>query len=586
MLQAAWGVCGTALLATAVFSLCVNLLMLAGPLYMLQIYDRVLVSRSMPTLVALSAILVALFFAMGILEWVRSKLMNRVAGRLNGILGPCLLDAILSEEAMRRSHIQTGLRDLVTLRQFLSSPGPMAFFDMPWVPIYLAVIFYMHWVLGVVALGGALLMLVLAVATDRLTRREILAASDIATYGQRMVAEAVRAIEPILTMGMKSAFARRWLHVHDLAEIAQRNAADRIGAFTAATSTLRLMLQSAILGVGAYLAINDAISAGMMIAASIITGRTLAPIGQAVSHWRSFLGALDAHGRLKRILDAQPPAVDTMELPRPVGRLDVVGLYAAPPGVKKPLLHAIDFALDPGEALGIIGPSASGKSTLARVLVGLWPAKRGAVRIDGNDVANWDPAQLGPWLGYLPQDVALLDGTVQDNIRRFDPDGDPDAVIEAARLVDVHELILRLPEGYDTKIGAGGRTLSAGQRQRIALARAVYDMPALVVLDEPNSNLDAEGDAALANAILRMKEAGSTVIVVAHRPSAITAVDKLLVLVDGRINLFGPKEKVYRQMNRSQRTAAVSIAEETGAEETGAGETGAEETGREQHVPA
>lgn len=550
VLQEAWASCRPALAATLAFSLCVNLLVLAGPLYMLQIYDRVLASGSVPTLVALSAILGVLFLAMGILEAVRSRLMNRVAGRLNGALGPPVLDAVLSDDAAQRAQTQSALRDLATLRQFLSSPGPIACFDVPWVPIFLAVVFVMHWVLGTVTLAGAVVMLLFAVATDRSSRRQMGAASDVASYGQRMVAEASRSLEAILAMGMKRSVARRWLRTHDLAEIAHRNAADRIGAFSAATATLRLVLQSTLLGIGAYLAIAGEISPGMMIAASIIAGRALAPIGQTVAHWRSFQGAVEAHGRLGRCLERPDTEVSRMPLPRPAGRLSVSGLVAAPPGTSKPVLKGVDFALEPGEALGIIGPSASGKSTLARVLVGLWQPRQGAVRLDGSDVALWNRDQLGPWLGYLPQDVELLEGTVQDNICRFADAADPKAIVEATRLVGVHDLILRLPNGYDTKIGPGGRTLSAGQRQLVALARAAYKQPPLVVLDEPNSNLDAEGDAALTAAIQRLKAAGTTVIVIAHRPSAIAAVDKVLVLIGGTVRAFGPKQQVLRNPQR------------------------------------
>jgi PrtD family type I secretion system ABC transporter len=549
VLRNAWATCRPALVATLGFSFCVNLLLLAGPLYMLQIYDRVLASGSVPTLVALSAILGVLFTAMGILEMVRSRLMNRVAGRLNGALGPPVLDAVLSEDAGQRTQTHGSLRDLATLRQFLSSPGPIACFDVPWVPIYLAVVFLMHWVLGAVTLAGPAVMLVLAVATDCSSRRQIGAASDVANFGQRMVTEAGRSLEAILAMGMKRSLAGRWLRTHDLAEIVQRNAADRIGAFSAATSTLRLVLQSALLGIGAYLAIANEISPGMMIAASIIAGRALAPIGQTVAHWRSFQSAVEAHARLGRCLDRPDGAGEQMPLPRPDGRLTVSGLVAAPPGATKPVLKGIEFALEPGEALGIIGPSAAGKSTLARTLVGLWQPKGGAVRLGGSDVATWNRDQLGPWLGYLPQDVELLEGTVHDNIGRFAADAEPKAIVEAAQLVGVHDLILQLPNGYDTKIGPGGKTLSAGQRQLIALARAAYNRPVLVVLDEPNSNLDARGDTALTAAIRRLKAGGTTVVVVAHRPSAIAAIDKVLVLVDGTVRAFGPKREILRALH-------------------------------------
>lgn len=557
MLRAAWQACSTALFATVGFSLCVNLLMLAGPLYMLQVYDRVLVSRSVPTLVALSAILALLLLAMGVLEAVRHRLMNRVAGRLNGVLGPSLLDAVLTTEETCHPDAQSALRDLGTVRKFLASPGPMAFFDLPWVPVYLGIVFLMHWSLGLVAIAGALIMLIIAVVTDFSTRRRISAATDVGSYGQRMVSEASRSIDAILSMGMKDAIERRWVRAHDYGEIVQRNVADRIATFSASTTTLRLMLQSALLGVGAYLAIDDVISPGMMIAASIIAGRALAPISQIVSNFRGLLDAVDAHKKLGRVLQAQTPKTVAMALPRPHGRLEVREIYAGPPRAAKPILQGVGFTLEAGETIGIIGPSASGKSTLARVLVGLWPPKRGSVRLGGSNVADWTMAQKGDWLGYLPQDVELMEGTVQENICRFEANPDPSNIVRAARLVDVHDLILRLPKGYDTKVGGGGRVLSAGQRQRIALARAVYKAPALLVLDEPNSNLDADGDLALAGTIRRLKKAGTTVVVVAHRPSAIAEVDKLLVLIDGKVRAFGAKDDVLLQMRQSGRTKKV-----------------------------
>ncbi len=557
VLRAAWRACGTPLFATVGFSLCVNLLMLAGPLYMLQVYDRVLVSRSVPTLVALSAILAVLLLAMGVLEAVRHRLMNRVAGRLNGLLGPPLVDAVLTTEETRHADAQAALRDFGTVRKFLASPAPIAFFDLPWVPVYLGIVFLMHWSLGLVASAGAVLMLIIAVATDYSTRRRISAATDVVGYGLRLTTEATRSIDALLSMGMKDAVERRWVRAHDYGEIVQRNVADRIAAFSASTTTLRLMLQSALLGVGAYLAIDDFISPGMMIAASIIAGRALAPIGQIVSNFRGLLDAVDAHKRLGRVLKAQTPKTVAMVLPRPHGRLEVREIYAGPPGTAKPILQGVELTLEPGETVGIIGPSASGKSTLARILVGLWPPKRGSVRLAGSNVADWTMAQRGDWLGYLPQDVELMEGTVQENIGRFEANPDPSAIVRAAQMVDAHDLILRLPKGYDTKIGGSGRVLSAGQRQRVALARAVYRVPALVVLDEPNANLDAEGDLALTRTIRRLKKAGTTVVIVAHRPSAIVEVDKLLVLIDGKVRAFGPKNDVLLQMRQPGQTKKV-----------------------------
>ena len=547
--------------AVGFFSLFVNLLMLTGPLYMLQIYDRVLASRSVPTLVALTVLICVLFLALGLLEWIRSRLLGRIGQRLDRHLNAKTFDALM-RSGLRRPGDRNDqpLRDLASLRQFLTSPGPLAVFDAPWTPVFLAVVFMMHWTLGLIALAGALLLLGIAVANEVRTRYLHREASEASILSNRLASAGLRNVEVVEAMGMAPELSRRWSAAYDQAARAQARAADRASTFTASTKTLRLFLQSAILGAGALLAINQIITPGMMIAASIIMGRALAPIDQVVGQWRSFVSARTARARLKGLLADNPPPAAQMSLPKAGGSVQVENLCAGPPGARKPVIKDISFALKRGETLGIIGPSAAGKSTLARALVGVWPATSGTVRLDGVDIATWDREELGPQIGYLPQDVELFAGAVSANIARFHEDADPTAIVDAARAAGVHDMILRLPAGYNTEIGEGGSHLSAGQRQRIALARALYGEPVLVVLDEPNSNLDAAGDEALSQAILTMKQQGRTVIVIAHRPSAIAAVEKLLMLDGGEARIFGPKEEVLARVTQQVQEARGNLA--------------------------
>ena len=533
-------------MGTGAISCVTNLLMLTGPLFMLQIYDRVLTSGSVPTLVALLVLVAGLFAFMGALELLRSRVLVRVGLRLDRILNDRVFESVARVGPASGAAGTQTLRDLDQLRQFISGPGPFAIFDMPWAPLYFAVIFLFHWWLGLVAVGGAVILLTLSLINEFATRKPMAEAAGRSAQGFALAEAGRRNAEVLHAMGMYRAYHQRWRGARDGALEAQTRASDRAGTITAATKATRLFLQSLMLATGAYLALQQIVTPGVMIAASIILSRALAPIEQAIGHWRAFTGARQGLARVKAALATLPDETGRMTLPEPKGELVVDKVYAAPPGIADPMLKDISFTLSPGDALGVIGPSASGKSTLARALVGVWPLIQGAVRLDGAALDQWDPEQLGPHIGYLPQDVELFDGTVEENIARFDPERDPEAIVAAAEKADVHRLILKLPDGYGTRIGEGGRVLSAGQRQRVALARALYGDPVLVVLDEPNSNLDAEGEAALTRAIEGVRADGRTVVVMAHRPSAIAAVDLLLVLKDGRQAGFGPKADVLR----------------------------------------
>lgn len=546
---AALAACRGALIGVGAISFVTNLLMLTGPLFMLQIYDRVLTSRSVPTLVALLALVAGLFLFMGLLEFVRSRILVRIGLRIDRILNRDLFEAAVSTGGAKGQNASRAqiLRDLDQLRQFVSGPGPFAFFDMPWAPVYFAVIFLFHWWLGMLAVAGAVFLLTLSLVNELTSRKPVSRASTLSTQGHALAEAGRRNAEVLRAMGMFENYRARWSGQRDDALEEHTRASDVAGTLTSATKTTRLFLQSLMLALGAYLALLQEITPGIMIAASIILSRALAPVEQAIGQWRSFVGARQGAKRIGQALETLPPPEAPMTLPEPQGVLGVEKLYAGPPGISEPVLKGLNFSLNPGDALGVIGPSACGKSTLARLLVGVWPVMSGHVRLDGAALDQWDPRQLGRHIGYLPQDVELFDGTVEENIARFEPNPDPDAIVAAARKAGVHELILRLTDGYGTRIGEGGAVLSAGQRQRVALARALYGDPAFVVLDEPNSNLDSEGEIALTAAIKGLREAGRTVVVMAHRPSAIAAVDQLLVLREGRQAGFGPKDEVLRE---------------------------------------
>ena len=547
-LKSALGASSGSFAMTGVFSFFINLLMLTAPLYMLQLYDRVLTSRSESTLVALTVLAAGLLIVMGALDFIRSRVLVRIGARIDQRLNARVFRAIFRQSFIAvNTNREQALRDLDAMRQFLTGPGPFALFDAPWVPIYLMVIFVFHPLLGYVALAGAALLFATALFNEVLTRTPLQNANAEVNTANTVAAIGMRNADAIAAMGMLPGILRRWRWQHEKGIALQGLASDRMGAIAAGTKALRMLLQIAILGVGAALVIDQQITPGTMIAASIIMSRALAPAEQAIGHWRGFVSARASYDRLKHLLSVHPEPQAPLQLPAPTGEIVVDRLFAGPPDADKPVLKGVSFGLHPGDALGVIGPSASGKSTLARLLVGVWEPMSGSVRLDGAETCKWPSEDLGPYIGYLPQNVELFDGSVAENICRFAPEPDDEAIVAAAQQADVHEMILHLPKGYETRIGEAGRTLSGGQRQRLGLARALYGDPVLVVLDEPNASLDAAGDEALTHAIQALKARNATVVVMAHRPSAIIAVDKLLILQEGKVVAFGPKDEVLAQ---------------------------------------
>ena len=530
----------------ALFSLAINLLMLAAPLYMLQVFDRVISSRSQETLLALTAAALAALGAMALLDVVRSRLLAYAGMALDRSLGPRVLEGVLGR--VSAVNFAPGLRDVNTLRGFLGGSGVLALFDAPWLPVFLLIIFLFHPLLGAIALAGSLLMCLLAYLNERLARPPLERAQAEGRRASRYIDAAVRNAEVIGALGMLPALTRRWERLNDAVLTEQKHAAEVGGRFAGWTKFTRQALQTAMLAAGAWLVVGQHVSAGVMIAATILLGRALAPVEMLVAGWRSLVEARGAWRRLAALLEQAPPALAT-ELPAPRGRLAIESVAFAYPGTERVFLRGVSFTLAAGESLGIVGPSASGKSTLSRLLVGVWKPASGAVRLDGADVAAWPRHTLGPHIGYLPQDVELFSGTVAENIARL-AEPDPAEVVRAAQRAGVHDLILRLPKGYDSEVGEGGQILSAGQRQRIALARALYGRPCLVVLDEPNSNLDHEGEQALSRALATLKEEGVTVAIVAHRPSLLAGVDRMLVLRDGMIDAFGARGEVMARVAR------------------------------------
>jgi ATP-binding cassette subfamily C protein len=523
--------------------------MLTGPLFMLQVYDRVLASGSVPTLVALAAIVAVLFGYYGFLDYLRSRLLVRVGRRVEESLRDWVFAAVAWHALRRTPGVGSQpIHDLATVRQFLAGQGPFAFLDMPWVPVYLLVIFLMHWMLGVAATLAAFIIFILALMSER-ALREPLDETTRATVRAAVISdESRRNTEALHALGMRGAMSARWRAIQQQALDHQTISNDVGGGLGAVSRVLRLMVQSGMLALGAWLAILHEISAGMMIAAAIIMTRALAPVEQAVANWQQFLGYRKAKARLARALEAIPEKSNRTKLPKPKGKLEVQNLVVQAPGVEVPLLQGVSFRVKPGEGLGVIGPTGAGKSTLARALVGVIPPSRGHVRLDGAALDQRDPDELGRLIGYLPQDVQLFDGTIAQNIARFDGHPDDEKIVEAAQLAHIHALIMRFPDGYDTELGENDSRLSAGQRQRVALARALYGDPVLFVLDEPNANLDAEGEAALNNAIRHSMARGAAVVVIAHRPSALAAIQQILVLGEGRVTAQGPREEIFRKV--------------------------------------
>jgi ATP-binding cassette, subfamily C, bacterial EexD len=528
-----------------VFSAAVNILLLVPIMYMMLVYDRVVSSGSISTLTSLTLLLVLLLGAMGGFEWVRSRILVAASNKLELTLRDRVFNATfrLALVSSGSKSSAQAISDLISLRQFLTGNGIFAFFDAPWFPIYLAVMFMFHPLFGITAIVTGIIMVILAYATEVLTSKRLKDANNEAAQINSRLNSSLRNAEVIEAMGMTKAIRDGLQDLNDRVLAIQSDASRMAGALAATSKTFRMLVQSLILGLGAWLALRQAISPGAMIAGSLLLGRALAPIDMLVGTWKGFTMARVQYDRLSKLLEQMPPEIERMRLPPPEGNLSLEQVFVTPPGAKAPVLRGVSFQLNPGDVLGVIGPSASGKSTLARAILGVWPTISGKVRLDGADISSWNRSDLGPYIGYLPQDIELFDGTISENICRF---GEPHAekIVAAAKLAGVHELILRQPDGYDTIIGGTGGILSGGQRQRIGLARAIYGNPKLLVLDEPNSNLDDQGEKELVAAIQRIKAMGCTVVIISHRTMVLMTVDKLLVLKDGAAINFGPRDQV------------------------------------------
>ncbi|GGG70650.1 protease/lipase ABC transporter permease/ATP-binding protein [Salipiger pallidus] len=533
---------------TGVFSVFVNLLMLTGPLYMLQVYDRVLGSRSVATLVALSVLVLFLYGMMGLLDYARGRIMARVAARFQSALDMRIFDAVMRRAAVQPDELAaTGLKDLEAVQRLMASPVLMAFFDIPWTPIFIAGIFVFHPWLGFLALGGGLVLVAVTVLNQLLSATPTLT-SNRAILQAETTSEQIRSeAEMVQSLGMRDAAFKRWNKARAKALSGQIGTTDIIGTFTVTTRTFRLFLQSAMLGLGAFLVLRGEMTPGAMIAGSILMGRALAPIELAVGQWPLVTRARRGWDNLVRLLSEVPPEDNRTALPQPRASLEVTQLTVVPPGEHQAALRLVSFHMVPGQALGVIGPSGAGKSTLARAITGVWRPAGGKIRLDGASLDQYGQ-DLGRHIGYLPQRVTLFDGTIAENISRLSDSPDPEAIVAAARKADAHDMILRLPAGYDTRVTASGGRLSGGQMQRIGLARAMYGDPRILVLDEPNSNLDNEGSEAVNRAIRTMKAEGRSVMIMAHRPAAIRECDMLLMLENGGRAAFGPRDEVMRSM--------------------------------------
>lgn len=530
-----------------------NILMLTGSVFMLQVYDRVLPSRSTATLLALTGLVVVLYGFYALIEWIRARMAVRLGGLIHDRFAETLFPATVRLElAGGHAGRSKPIHDLDVVRLFVSGPGAISLLDVPWIPIYLAIAFFLHPLLGTFALGGGVLIAGLLVVNELHSRRPALATTAAAGQRAAFTSDAEANAESIVAMGMLNAVTSRWGRAADELARTQQHSSDRTAFYGSVTKGVRYLLQSAVLAVGAYLVIHGEATGGVIIAASILTSRSLAPIEQVVSQWRGFVNARQAASRLGQVLAYAAAPVRPTQLPLPTENLTVDDLATGIDPRSSPVVLDVNFALAAGDGLGIIGLSGSGKSSIARALVGVWPTLRGSIRLDGSEIAHFDPVALGGTIGYLPQKVELLDGTIAENIGRFNPSHDTEAILKAAKAARVHDFIITLSDGYETRIGTQGSALSAGQRQRIGLARALYGDPFLIVLDEPNSNLDMEGDQALTEAIADARARGAIVIVVAHRPSAIAAINKLLFMREGRQVAFGSKDSVLHQISIPQ----------------------------------
>lgn len=561
-LQAALKACKGSFISVGVFSFFVNALMLVPTFYMLQVYGRVVTSGSLSTLAMLTIIMTILVVTMGSLEWIRSRIMVRVSTKL---------DVLLSRDVYRASFkraLESGgmdasaqpLNDLTGLRQFMTGNGLFAFFDAPWLPIYVAVMFMFHPWYGWVAIASAIILLILAYFNEKGTGKALGEANKENIAATLQTTKNLRNAEVIESMGMLSTLIQRWSRRQKKVLVLQSYASDKGGVVSAISKTFRMLIQSLILGLGAYLAVNHEISPGLVIAGSVLLGRALAPIDMIIGSWKGFIAARSQYDRLNTIMNKLQTEPQRMSLPAPQGHVLVDNLIVGAPGSKTPILRGISFGVPAGSVVGIIGPSASGKSTLARALMGVWAPQHGTVRLDGADISSWDKEELGPYIGYLPQDIELFEGSISENIARF-TDVDAEKVVAAARIAGVHEMILHLPDGYDTVIGSEGVNLSGGQRQRVGLARAVYGSPRLILLDEPNSNLDEVGERALATAILELKKSGATIFVITHRTTILAVLDRLLVMAAGGVSMYGPRDQVMEELNKQQVAAQQKAAQ-------------------------
>ncbi|HEY8333375.1 MAG TPA: type I secretion system permease/ATPase [Tardiphaga sp.] len=539
--------------ALTIFSGVSNILMLTGSFFMLQVYDRVLPSRSVPTLIALLALAILLYLFQSGLDLIRARISARMGRHLDETLGGRIFDAVIRLPLKTRGD-GDGLqpvRDLDQVRSFLASGGPSALFDMPWMPIYLGICFLFHFWIGMTALVGAVVLVAITILTEIRSQEPAKASARFAVVRNSLAIEGRRNAEALHAMGMRRLAAARWREANQKYLAANEAASDVASGLGGTSKAFRAILQSAVLAVGAYLVINQESTAGIIIAGSILTSRALAPVELAIANWKGFVGARQSGQRLEQLLKLLPKEEEPLLLPAPVEAIAMEHVYVNAPASDRVLLHDVSFRLRKGEGLGIIGPSGSGKSSLVRALVGVWPQMRGKITLDNAALGQWSSEALGKHIGYLPQDVELFDGSIAVNIARFDPGANPKAVLAAARAAGAHELILSFPEGYGTKIGEGGMALSAGQRQRIGLARAFYGDPFLVVLDEPTSNLDADGEAALTEAILNVRRRNGIVVVIAHRPKALDGVDHVLVFAEGKVQSFGSKDDVLTKVLRA-----------------------------------
>lgn len=535
------------LFATIVFSFFVNLLMFVGPLYMLQIYDRVLTSRNETTLVMLSSIALGLLLAYGLLEYIRSRMLVRTGLQFDDALAHPLFHRVVKLQTTSPGNGNRALNDADKVRDFITGQGVLSFFDAPWVPIFLVLVYLLHPWLGMVATTGAVIIFTLALLNEFLTRKRLHLANAAGAEASKFANSTLMNAEVIRAMGMEKPLMGRWLKFRDAMLAEQAVASDRAGVVLASSKFTRMTLQIAILGVGAYLVLHQEITPGVMIAASIVMGRALAPAEQAVGQWKVFVAAREADKRLRSLFEGINADEERVSLPPPAGKLDVSGVTSVVPGTKTTVLRNITFNLEPGETLAVVGPSGSGKSSLIRHLVGVWSPVAGDIRLDSAELQNWNNDELGSHIGYLPQDVKLFPGTVAENISRFEDGASDEDIVAAAKLAGAHELIQHFNDGYATEVGIGGSNLSGGQKQRVGLARAVYKLPSLIVLDEPNSNLDSAGEEALQGCLTELKKLNKTVIVVTHKASLLSLADKTLILNNGLVQKFGSTKDIFKK---------------------------------------